>query len=222
MLNKLRATVVALSIISFASFFVTSAAHSAPAKRFPPKDECLHIDGYFELRQKFEGIVQRRDSKAFLAMVIPSVSWSFGGEEGKEAFAKEWKMETGKASPIWAELDKIVRIGCAPDGNIVTMPHLFKQDPGKDQSGAGMALVLGPEVKLRAGPSTATAQKALINWEAVNTGEADPTGKWTSVTTADGKKGYIRNDYLRGFLDYRIGFERKAAGWQIIYFITGD
>jgi hypothetical protein len=217
MLKIFRYTGIALAVGAF-----TSVATAAPVKRILPKDECLHIDGYFELRQKFEGIVQRRDSKAFMAMVSPAISWTFGGGDGKDAFAKEWKIADGKASPIWAELDEIVRIGCAPDDKIVTMPHLFKQDTGPDETGAGQALVLGPEVKLRTGPSTATAQKALLNWELVQTGDMDATEKWTNVTTADGKKGYVRNDYLRGVLDYRIGFERKPAGWQIIYFIAGD
>ncbi len=201
---------------------LASTAYAAPAKRFPPKDECLHIDGYFELRQKFESIVQRRDSKALLAMVNADTKWSFGGEEGTQTFASKWKMETGKTSPIWAELDKILRLGCTNEGKYVTMPHFFAQDiPGKQGIGS-TALVLGPEVKLRTGPSTSTAIKAVINWEAVELGEKDPSGAWTAVKTTDGKSGYIRNDYLRNQTDYRIGFERKAAGWQISYFIAGD
>jgi hypothetical protein len=203
---------------------LTSAANAAPAKQYPPKDECLSIDGYFELRQKFEDIVKRRDAKALQAMIGPSISWNFGGEpDTKEAFSKNWKLETGKASPIWAELDQIVRLGCVTQGpENVVMPHLFGQDPGTGDAGAGAALVLGPAVNLRAAPGTNSQSLRKVNWEVVETldGSTDPA--WTKVKGADGKTGYIRNDYLRGFLDYRIGFDRKEKGWVISFFIAGD
>lgn len=216
----------AMVIISSSQMLFAAPASTnktaAVVKRFPPVDECLHLDGYFDLRQKFEGIVQRRDATSLIAMLSPNISWSFGGDEGKTAFIENWKLKSGKASPIWAELDKIVRLGCTSDNAGIVMPHVFSQDPGTGDAGAGAALVLGPEVKLRAGPSTASAQKALMNWNVVMLGDQDPTGKWTAVTTQDGKTGYIRNDYLRNFLDYRISFERLPKGWQINFFIAGD
>ncbi len=201
---------------------LTASAHAAPAKQIPPKDECLAIDGYFDLRQNFEGIVKRRDAKALTAMIAPTISWSFGDEGGKDAFLKNWKLETGKASPIWAELDQIVRLGCFSQGpDNPTMPHFFGQDTGAESPG-GSALVLGPAVNLRAQPSTASASLRKINWEVVTTVEASADGLWTKVQTADGKTGFVRNDYLRGDLDYRIGFERKDKGWVISFFIAGD
>ncbi len=209
--------------IAFAAIVaLTTSAHAAPAKTIPPKDECLSIDGYFDLRQNFEGIVKRRDAKALTAMIAPTISWSFGGEEGKDAFLKSWKLETGKASPIWAELDQIVRLGCFSQGpDNPTMPHFFGQDTGAASPG-GAALVLGPAVNLRAQPTTASASLRKINWEVVTTLEVSADELWTKVQTADGKTGYIRNDYLRGDLDYRIGFERKDKGWVVSFFIAGD
>jgi Bacterial SH3 domain len=211
------------SVAAIAAFTMASGISAAPAKQIPPKDECLAIDGYFDLRQNFEGIVKRRDAKALLAMVSPVISWNFGGEPAsKEAFAKNWKLETGKASPIWAALDQIVRLGCFSQGpDNPTMPHFFGQDTGAESPG-GSALVLGPAVNLRAQPSTASASLRKINWEVVTTVEASADGLWSKVQTADGKTGYIRNDYLRGDLDYRIGFERKDKGWVISFFIAGD
>jgi Bacterial SH3 domain len=211
-----------IGIALVAIMALTTTAHAAPAKVIPPKDECLAIDGYFDLRQNFEGIVKRRDAKALSAMIAPTISWSFGGEGGKDAFLKSWKMETGKASPIWAELDQIVRLGCFSQGpDNPTMPHFFGQDTGTASPG-GAALVLGPAVNLRAQPNTSSASLRKINWEVVTTLEVSADELWTKVQTADGKTGYIRNDYLRGDLDYRIGFERKDKGWVVSFFIAGD
>jgi hypothetical protein len=200
-----------------------AVAHAAPAKQFPPRDECLSIDGYFDLRQKFEDVVKRRDAKGLLAMVSPAISWSFGDDAGgKDGFAKNWKLETGKASPIWAELDQIVRLGCFSQGaDNPTMPHFFGQDTSAASPG-GSALVLGPAVNMRAQPTTTSPSLRKVNWEVVTTLETSPDEKWTKVKDADGKTGYIRNDYLRGDLDYRIGFERKDKGWVISFFVAGD
>jgi Bacterial SH3 domain len=201
---------------------LTTQTQAAPAKQFPPRDECLSMDGYFELRQKFEDIVKRRDAKAFMAMVSPVISWSFGGGDGKAEFAKEWKLDSGKASPIWAELDKIVRLGCVSQGpDNPVMPHFFGQDTGADGVGSS-ALVLGPAVNLRAQPSTSSASLRKINWEVVTTMDGSTDPAWTKVKGADGKTGFIRNDYLRGDIDYRIGFDRKDKGWVISFFIAGD
>ena len=212
---------IGIAIAAIMAF--TASAHAAPAKMIPPKDECLAIDGYFDLRQNFEGIVKRRDAKALTAMVSPVISWNFGGEEAsKAAFAKNWKLETGKVSPIWTELDQIVRLGCFSQGpDNPTMPHFFGQDTGAESPGQA-ALVLGPAVNMRAQPNTSSASLRKINWEVVTSVEASADGLWTKVKTADGKTGYIRNDYLRGDLDYRIGFERKDKGWVISFFIAGD
>ncbi len=200
-----------------------NAAMAAPAKQYPPRDECLSVDGYFDMRQKFEDIVKRRDAKAFLAMASPAISWSFGGEEGKDAFSKSWKLDSGKASPIWVELDKIVRLGCVSQGEgAVAMPHLFGQDPGTGDAGADRALVLGPAVNVRAQPSTASASLRKINWEVVTLQDGSTDPKWSKVQMADGKTGFIRKDYLRSMLDYRVGFERKEKGWVIAFFIAGD
>lgn len=212
-----------LTTAAFAASSIVTPTHAAPAKQFPPRDECLSIDGYFDLRQKFEDVVKRRDAKGLLAMVAPTISWSYGGDGGKDAFAKNWKLETGKASPIWAELDQIVRLGCFAQGaDNPTMPHLFGQDAGTGDAGAGVSLVLGPAVNLRAGPGTNTQSLRKLNWELVTTLDGSTDPNWTKVETADKKTGYIRNDYLRSYLDYRIGFERKDKGWVISFFIAGD
>jgi hypothetical protein len=227
MLTKMGYSVAALTIaMASANVYAApvkpkTASAAAASLRYPPRDECLAIDGYFELRQNLEGIIKRRDKKALLAMASENIKWSFGGDGGKLAFETEWKLNEAK-SPIWAELDKIIRLGCAAEDKYVTMPHFFAQEIPGAQGVGSAALVLGPEVKLRTGPSTSTAIKAVMNWDVVELGEKDPSGAWTAVKTTDGKNGYIRNDYLRNQIDYRIGFERTAKGWQIAYFIAGD
>ncbi len=98
--------------------------------RFRPKDECIHVKGYFEFRRSFEDLVRKRDGQALFAMIASDVVLEIGGLSGKENFAKKWNLAAGEASPIWSELDKIIRLGCfAESDRGLMMPHMTALDP---------------------------------------------------------------------------------------------
>lgn len=50
------------------------------ARSMPPIDECLRIDGYYELRQQLGTIARARDAAGLLALISPTIEWNFGGE----------------------------------------------------------------------------------------------------------------------------------------------
>ena len=51
----------------------------------------------------------------------------------------------------------------------------------------------------------------------------DTTGReWKLMRTTHGEEGWIASSYLRFLLDHRIGFEKTADGWQMIFFVAGD
>ena len=202
---------------------ISTAAYAAPAKQFPPKDECLSMDGYFDLRQKFEDIVKRRDAKALLAMVSPAISWNFGGEPAtKEAFAKNWKLETGRLPPSGQSSTRSCGWDALRKGPTIPQCRISLVRIPARLVRVVRRWLLGPAVNFRSQPNTSSASLRKINWEVVTTLEQSTDQKWTKVKDADGKTGFIRNDYLRGDLDYRIGFEKKEKGWVISFFIAGD
>jgi hypothetical protein len=189
-----------------------------------PKDECLHVPGYVEMRNAFEDMVKRRDSKALQKWVYPSITLEIGGQDGKEEFNRFWQLEKGPNSSIWAQLEPLLRLGCyAESDRQVMMPHMAILDPHWDADRISeKALVLGEQVNLRATAEKNAQSGALLSWEFVKLGDDGIRPEWTLVTTRSGKTGYIRSSYLRAYLDYTIGFIRQGDVWFLNMMRAGD
>ncbi len=221
-MKKMRLPIIALAICS-----IVTSAHAAPAasavKKYYAKDECLHLDGYFEFRQQFEDVVKKRNATGLQTLIAPNIRWNFGGEpDTKVAFSENWKLSKGAASPIWAVFDGILALGCGVNGSGIAFPHIFTVDLSSDKGLKGDTLVIHQDVNLRAAPSSNAASKAKISWEMVETNEDTIDDGWSPVTTADGKTGFIKSTYLRNILDYRAGFEKRDGKWMMNFFVAGD
>jgi hypothetical protein len=189
-----------------------------------PKDECLHVSGYVEMRNAFEDMVKRRDSKALQKWVYPSITLEIGGQDGKEEFDRIWQLGKGPNSPIWAKLEPLLRLGCyAESDRQVMMPHMAILDPHWDADRISeKALVLGEQVNLRAAAEKNSQSRALLSWEFVQLGNDGIRPDWTFVTSKAGTSGYIRSSYLRAHLDYTIGFIRQGDVWLLNLMRAGD
>jgi hypothetical protein len=216
-------SVLVVTVLS-ASLMASCSAAAADTYPFRPKDECLHVPGYFELRWKFEDIVRRKDEKALMAMVNPNIDIEIGGEAGKDSFLRKWQLPSASVSPIWSELEKVLRLGCyAESDRQVFMPQFLALDPHwNDDRVAMKALVLGENVNLRAGPAANAASKALLSWDMVAAAEDASNDGWIAVTTRDGKSGYVHAKYLRYYWDYRVGFMRQGDKWSLNMMMAGD
>jgi hypothetical protein len=204
----------------------TGSAGAANGQRsqYLPKDECLHVRGYVDLRRRFEDIVRRKDAKALYAMVYPNITLEIGGASNKQEFFRHWQLDRGQASPVWAELDSILRLGCyAESDRQVMMPQFVIHDPhwGPDRT-SEKALVLGEGVNLRASANPGSASKGVVSWEFVELADEGASNGWSLVKTRDGRSGYVRDDFLRYYLDYRIGFIREGETWSLNLMQQGD
>jgi hypothetical protein len=196
-------------------------ANSYPAR---PKDECIHVSGYVEMRNSFEDLVKRRDAKALYKLIYPTITLEIGGPEGKEEFLRTWQLQRGAASPIWAQLEPLLRLGCyAESDRQVMMPQMAILDPHWNEDRVSeKALVLGEQVNLRATAEKNSQSMALLSWEFVVLGDDGIRPEWTFVTSRSGKSGYIRSSYLRAHLDYTIGFIRQGDVWFLNMMRAGD
>jgi hypothetical protein len=211
---------------SICTLLLCSVPKGTLATDYParPKDECLHVPGYVEMRNAFEDMVKRRDSKALQKWVYPTITLEIGGAGGKKEFYRSWQLEKGPNSPIWAQLEPLLRLGCyAESDRQVMMPHMAILDPHWDTDRVSeKALVLGEQVNLRATDEKNSQSRALLSWEFVKLGDDGIRPEWTYVTSKAGKSGYIRSSYLRAHLDYTIGFIRQGDVWFLNLMRAGD
>jgi hypothetical protein len=211
------------ALLVLAAVIFAGSAHAAPNKQYPPRDDCLRIGEYFQFRQQFEDIVKRRNTAGLQALIASDIQWNFGGEPAtKTAFAAKWNLSKGAASPIWAELDAILPLGCGINGKGIAFPHMFTAGLGDQDGELSKVLVTYEDVNLRASASSGAVSKAKISWELVDVKGGIVKDGWTPVTTADGKTGFIKSNYLRDPLDYRAGFEKRDGKWVMNFFAAGD
>jgi SH3-like domain-containing protein len=217
----LRLPIALISIIFLA---LAVPAHTAT---LPPKDECANIAGFAPVRSALQSAVKNRDAAAFLKLTSPTISWSFGNEDDtREGFAKQYDLndpKKAKASPMWAELDELLKLGCSMEDNMIALPHMFWRMP-TNPKGPMEILVTGTKVNLRAAPNLKSKIVASLSWEVVDEVGPDPRGAlgWRQVKTAKGKRGYIREDFIRDRYDYRMIFSKVDGAWVITAFAAGD
>ncbi len=188
--------------------------------RWAPLDECSQRPGARAYREKLAGAVLARDADALLELVGDEVLLDFGGGSGKEELRSRL---TDSYYELWTALDNLLPLGCASDDrDTLIMPWYFAQDiPGDAFS---LAIVRGQGVALRSGPKADSGVLTRLSWDAVEVEEwLEDRNAPHKVTTRKGRQGYIRGDYLRSLVDYRLVINRNEAGeWKMTAFVAGD
>jgi len=165
--------------------------------------------------------VRQRDSAALLSIVAPQIEFSFGGSGGRAEFARAWQLRGPGTSPIWPELEAVLRLGCAREGGTFWAPSLFVQSAGpRDPFATWVAVRSGAPLHTR--PDATGAPVARLDWDVLEAEGDDGESGWLRVGLADGRRGFVRRADIRSVLDYRAGFERVGGRWMLTVFIAGD
>ena len=198
-------------------------ADASPAHRprLPPVDQCTSLPGFAAFRTKLQAAIGRKDGKALLAMVDPDIDISFGGDHGQAMFGKAWALDQPANSPVWAELTEMLRLGCATDGTVATVPALSSTLP-EDYDVFETMIAVKPGSPLRAKPANGAKVLTTLDWDIVKVGDWDGRAGWIPVKLSDGQRGYVRKDEVRSPVGYRATFERVRGGWKITTFLAGD
>ena len=145
----------------------------------------------------------------------------FGGDRGQATFRKQWALDKPKTSPVWAELSELLRLGCATDGTVATVPSLSSLLPESYDVFETM-IAVRPGSFLRAKPNDAAKVVATLDWDILELGDWDGLAEWIPVKLADGRGGYVRRNQVRSPIGYRATFEKVHGGWKMTTFLRGD
>lgn len=198
-----------------------------------PFDEA-GLDSDFErFRDELLAAAERRDVDAVVAAAAPEILLSFGEDMGPETL-RLWLTGGGPSEeePMWQELVDVLSHGGGFDqqGGF-SAPYWFAATPPlpDDTDWYSLLYVIGEKVRMRAGPGTGHQVLGQVSYEVVfaddpqQTWATDAEGReWLYVRTTDGRKGWIREDFLRSAFGYRAGFERQDGRWRMTYFLAGD
>lgn len=215
-----------LSIVSLAAALLAGSAAAAPPPRrpaaaFTPLETCNRLPGVAQFRAALIRAIRARDTAAFVALSAPRVKLDFGDGAGRAELRKRLSGADGRK--LWAELDRIVPLGCAVQGRNLIMPSIFEHEWG-DVDPFDVMVVTGANVTLRAGPSATARPIRTLSWALVEPLSADDFEKaFRQVKVhGGGPTGYIAANLLRSPLDYRMVASRVQGQWKIDAFLAGD
>jgi hypothetical protein len=198
-------------------------AAALPALALPPRDDCAALPGWSAFAAKLSAAVKARDAAALAALSSPDVTLDYGGGHGPAELQKRLAAPAGQA--VWADLARILPLGCAVQGDLAVLPWFFWNVPDEVDPGMTM-LVTGQGVPLRAKPSDTAAEVDKLDWSLVTiatTPAYNPAARYTAVITGKPqRKGWIETARLRSLLARRVIAERKGDDWRISALVAGD
>ena len=199
-----------------------TAASSPPPAKLPPVDQCSAEPGFGAFKETLKQAVERRDGDALLALLAPDVLVNFGGETGRDAFARQWDLKAGSPHELWQQLTDILALGCARTGSALIMPSLAAQFDSDDEGVFEKLIVVSPAAELRAQPAADSDRIQSLSWDVVTGLERRREDDLVKVRLADGREGWIAGRLLRSPLDYRAVIEKRGGQWMITAFVAGD
>ena len=176
---------------------------------YAPRDECVGLPGAYAYRERI-----RR------ALAAPDVKLDFGGGAGSAELKARLD---GEQSNLWRELDALLAMGCAAEGEAsMTLPWYFSQEIDEVDPMMGM-IVTGEGVPLLLAPERDSDVLEAISWDVVQLVDGfRAEDRFPHVETTKDKRGYIATDRLRSLIDYRLLASSRDGKWSITSLVAGD
>lgn len=187
--------------------------------QFAPGDNCRSDPVIARFLAKVEQAQKSKDLAGLQALASSEVTASFGGDVGPESLGEEMATDPAR----WDALGKLLRLGCAREGEIVSLPSFFALDFGNADMTAIM-LAAGPDVPLYAAADRKSVVLRRLNWQLVTvTGKYSPDGGLQRVRLSGAREtGWVEAARLRSQTDYRLVAAREDGEWKITAFVAGD
>lgn len=243
MTRMLSAWIVVLSIMGCAA----SAPHSGvkvPSESVAvllPVDEASQDPSFLRFRDELLQSVRRRDVSGVTQRLHKGLTER--DLDQSLLLGPSPKSPSQPEHAIWKELEKVLTLG----GSFVTneqrlygrglglgdrefcAPYVYSAFPVTVPEGLGEAVagvLLQSSVAVRTGPSADAELVTTRSHEIVRYRTRHPNGPtapgWTSVTTLDGRFGYVRADSVRSVLDYHACFGMFGKQWLVTELVRGD
>ncbi|MDX1418659.1 MAG: SH3 domain-containing protein [Rubricoccaceae bacterium] len=205
---------------------VPAAAQVAPVV---PRDDGADDPSFVTFRGRLLEALAARDTAAVLSAFAADARLSFGdAPPGPEGVRSVWLSGPRyDGHRLWPTLARVVGMGSIRSREgVLTAPYTY-DGPPEHLDAFTHGTIVGENVVVRAGPSTASEAIGTLTYVVVPVVEwgysEDPAARlWHRVRLDDGREGYVAGEYLWSPVDFRAGFERRDGRWQIVFFVAGD
>ncbi len=200
--------------------------------QYPPGTDKEMDKSLKQFIDTFKAVVAREDAKKIYtlldAQIINSVDEA---DYGPKNFKKNWHPE--KKKELWIELKKLLAFGGQYSYNTqrtgknkdeYVYPYFFEENIKGIEDYSGIFVVNGHHINMYKTADLKSEIVIKLSYEAVKF-VADSTIKsktgWQYVTTFDNQyQGYIKDNQLRNFIDYRMFFRKKKGIWKMTILVA--
>jgi hypothetical protein len=200
----------------------------------PPIDEAAQDASFLAYRNALINAVIARDTEAVVALSSPTISLSFGGNEGHddlrdnlnvpiENLSDEYKPRAPQMrAEYWNALETALKMGgrFVEGGFYAPYTWLAPEPPHVDPY--DVYYVVGHNVRLRTAGNADAPILGHLSYHAVEVYQKDEDAAYQSIRLTDGTDGYVATKYLRSLLDYRATFYKQDGKWLMTGFLAGD
>ena len=198
---------------------------SAQVSQLLPVDEAASDPDFFAFRARLQRAIAGHDVRALLSVIDPAIRVSFGPENGRDAFRRDWQLDgpSQESSGIWTELGAVLALGGQFDTpDTFVAPYVFSRWPDRVDAFEHVALV-GADVRIRSEPRANARVVTSLSFAIVPLARTvTPPDGWTAVRLGGDRVGFVSSALVRSPIDYRAFFARRNGDWRLLLFVAGD
>ncbi|PCJ07591.1 MAG: hypothetical protein COB16_10615 [Rhodobacteraceae bacterium] len=209
---------------------------AAQTLRVSPIDQAAQDPSLVEFREQLLNDIAARDVKAVLNASCDGIYLSHGGNGGHDEFMSyltlpdenvtdEYRLDMEEMrDTYWTQLEKTLRQpGSFNGATEFWMPVYWQADLPESVDAYEAYFVAGDRVNLRKAPNGDGKIIGSLSHELVTVSEYDEEATYLKIQVADGRSGYMHQDYLCSAVGYRAAFTKSdSEEWQLCIFIAGD
>ena len=208
-------------IAALFAFLAASGPTQVSALTLLPVEQCSQDRGFEAFRAELRRVIGTRDREFLLNLLSPDILVNFGGESGRDAFAKHWSFDPDEYGNIWDQLETMMRMGCARSNGARVIPSMSAQVETDADEDWFDKVVLLPGAKLYKETGVESPNPSTVPWTVVPV--ISKAGDLvTGVRLPDGREGYISDGDLYSPLGYRMVIEWRVGKWMVTAFVAGD
>jgi hypothetical protein len=192
----------------------------AAKRRVPPVDDCGSDPSLQDYRARLSDAVRQQSVTDLSKLIDANILIDFGGGVGRAAFEEHWQLDRPAESQLWSELQAVLRLGCRIIGNTAVVPSLGDLLP--DDADPFNTVVANKGAALRSKPQEDSPVVARLAWDVLTLADEDLSKPWLPITLRSGHRGFLRQADVRSPIDYRATLEKRASGWTMTRFVSGD
>jgi hypothetical protein len=207
--------------------------HAQKRVQFPPIQPVITDSNLKKFTDTLKAVVLRKDAQKLYTLVDARIINGFGGNDGIKNFKKQWQPE--KKKDLWKVLTRIMLFGGQYTSNEsgetknkseFVFPYFFDDQVAGVENYFELFVITGENINMRRDADIKSPVVKILSYEVVKAADSsvgESKNGWQYVKTLDGVyKGYIKEEWLHNFIDYRMFVRRKKGVWKIDVLVAGD